>query len=247
MFVCAADDGEAPRRAGCLCHTPAFARLNAHLAQKFSRLRPSPPQALRSAHFAAGSGSTPAGASAGPGSRVAFTNVRLFDGKSDALLAGLRVVVEGKTIKAVEPAEAPLDADVRVIDCGGRVLMPGLIDAHWHAMLASLPLTGLADGGCRLHHSGRGGRSEKDAACAASPASGTWPAPTFGLKRAIDQGLVPGPRIWPSGAMISQTGGHGDFRFPMKFPPPECAAEPGRRDRRRRHRRRRRSRAPARS
>ena len=42
--------------------------------------------------------------------------------------------------------------------------------------------------------------------------------PTFSLKRAIDDGLVPGPRIWPSGAMISQTGGHGDFRFPYEIP-----------------------------
>jgi imidazolonepropionase-like amidohydrolase len=42
--------------------------------------------------------------------------------------------------------------------------------------------------------------------------------PTFSLKRAIDDGLVPGPRIWPSGAMISQTGGHGDFRFPYEVP-----------------------------
>jgi imidazolonepropionase-like amidohydrolase len=42
--------------------------------------------------------------------------------------------------------------------------------------------------------------------------------PTFGLKRAIDDGLVPGPRIWPSGAMISQTGGHGDFRFRYEVP-----------------------------
>ncbi len=141
MFVCAPDDGDAPLRAGCLCHTPAFARLNAHLAQKFSRYSSVAAKGASLGVFAAGSGSTPARASAGPSSRVAFTNVRLFDGKSDTLLAGLRVEVDGKTIKAVEPAEAPLDADVRVIDCGGRVLMPGLIDAHWHAMLASLPLS----------------------------------------------------------------------------------------------------------
>src|SRR6202044_3480977 len=42
--------------------------------------------------------------------------------------------------------------------------------------------------------------------------------PTFGLKRAIDEGLIDGPRIWPSGAMISQSGGHGDFRFPYEVP-----------------------------
>ena len=105
-------------------------------------------------------GRDPAAASAAP---IAFSNLRLFDGKSDALIEGLRVVVEGKTIKSVEPAEAPLAPDARVVDCGGRVLMPGLIDAHWHAMMASLPINCLADGGCRLHHACRGRRSEKDA------------------------------------------------------------------------------------
>jgi imidazolonepropionase-like amidohydrolase len=217
MFECAADDGEAPRRAGCLCHTPAFARLNAHLARKFSRYSSVAATEAWLGVFAAGSGSTPSRASAGPSSRAAFTNVRLFDGKSDGLLQGLRVVIDGKTIKAVEPAEAPLDSDVRVIDCGGRVLMPGLIDAHWHAMLASLPLTVLmtADVGYITLVAAdearktlmRGFTSVRDMA-----------GPTFSLKRAIDQGLAPGPRIWPSGAMISQTGGHGDFRFPYEVP-----------------------------
>jgi imidazolonepropionase-like amidohydrolase len=42
--------------------------------------------------------------------------------------------------------------------------------------------------------------------------------PVFGLKRAIDSGVVPGPRIWPAGAFISQTGGHGDFRLPNDMP-----------------------------
>jgi imidazolonepropionase-like amidohydrolase len=216
MFVCA-DDGEAPRGAGCLCHTPAFARLNARLAQKFCRYSSIAATGASPGVFAAGSGSTPARASAGPIARVAFANVRLFDGKSDALLAGLRVVIDGNTIKAVEPAEASLDADVRVIDCGGRILMPGLIDTHWHAMLASLPLTVLmtADVGYITLVAAdearktlmRGFTSVRDMA-----------GPTFSLKRAIDQGLVQGPRIWPSGAMISQTGGHGDFRFPYEVP-----------------------------
>jgi imidazolonepropionase-like amidohydrolase len=44
--------------------------------------------------------------------------------------------------------------------------------------------------------------------------------PVFGLKRGIDMGLVPGPRIWPAGAFISQTGGHGYFRLPTELPAP---------------------------
>jgi len=216
MFVCALDDDEAPRSAGCLCHTRTFARLSAHLSQKFSRHSSIAAMSATFGAFAAGSGSMPARASA-PVSRIVFANVRLFDGKSDALLQGLRVVVDGGAIEAVEPAEAPLDANARIIDCGGRVLMPGLIDAHWHAMLACLPLSVLmtADVGYITLVAAdearktlmRGFTSVRDMA-----------GPTFSLKRAIDAGLAPGPRIWPSGAMISQTGGHGDFRFPYEVP-----------------------------
>src|SRR3984957_20906497 len=115
MFVCA-DDEEAPR--GCLCHTSAFARLNAHLTQKFSRPSSVGATGATLGAFASGSGSTPAHASARPSARVAFMNAVLFDGKSDALLEGLRVVVDGKTIKAVEPIVELLVADIRDIDWG---------------------------------------------------------------------------------------------------------------------------------
>ena len=217
MFLCAPDEGESPRSAGCLCHTPAFARLNAHLERKFSRRSFVAGASATLRAFAAGAGSARIPASASPVSRVAFTNALLFDGKSDALLHGMKVVVDGRTIKAVEPAEAPIEPEARIIDCGGRVLMPGLIDAHWHAMMAAVPLTVLltADVGYLNLVAAdeakktlmRGFTSVRDMA-----------GPTFGLKRAIDGGLVEGPRIWPSGAMISQTGGHGDFRFPYEVP-----------------------------
>jgi imidazolonepropionase-like amidohydrolase len=217
MFHCAPDDGETPRRVGCLCHTPVFARLNAHLAQKFSRYSSRVALGASPGVFAAGSGSMAATATAALPAAIAFSNLRLFDGKSDALIEGLRVVVEGKRIKSVEPAEAPLAPDARVVDCGGGVLMPGLIDAHWHAMMASLPVSVLltADVGYITLVAAdearktlmRGFTSVRDMA-----------GPAFSLKRAIDHGVVQGPRIWPSGAMISQTGGHGDFRFPYEVP-----------------------------
>ena len=95
--------------------------------------------------------------------------------------------------------------------------MPGLIDAHWHAMMAAAPLDVLmtadvgyinliaADEARRTLM--RGFTSVRDMA-----------GPTFGLKRAIDGSLAAGPRIWPSGAISSQTGGHGDFRLPYEIP-----------------------------
>ncbi|MGC2786632.1 MAG: amidohydrolase family protein [Roseiarcus sp.] len=217
MFQCAPDDRQAPRSAGCLCHTSGFARLNARLEQKFSGHSSIAGIGATFGAFAAGPGGSLARAATAPSAPIVFTNVRLFDGKSDTLIEGLRVVVDGKTIKVVEPTEAALDPSARVVDCGGRVLMPGLIDAHWHAMMASLPISVLltADVGYITLVAAdearktlmRGFTSVRDMA-----------GPTFSLKRAIDNGLVPGPRIWPSGAMISQTGGHGDFRFPYEIP-----------------------------
>jgi imidazolonepropionase-like amidohydrolase len=214
MFTCAPDDQTGPRSAGCLCHTPAFARLNSRLAAKFS------PRAGASATFgafAAGSGSASTSVLAPPDAPIAFTKVRVFDGKSDTLRSGLSVVVQGNIIKAVGPAEASLDANVRIVDCGGRVLMPGLIDAHWHAMMAAAPLNVLmtADVGyLNLVAANEAKRTLMRGFTSVRDMAG----PTFGLKRAIDEGIAAGPRIWPSGAMISQTSGHGDFRFPYEIP-----------------------------
>jgi len=106
---------------------------------------------------------------------------------------------------------ATITADAQVINGGGRVLMPGLIDAHWHAMLVRpTPASALANdvGYTNL--------------LAAAEATSTlmrgfttvrdMGGPAFALKRAIDEGLVAGPRIYPSGAIITITSGHGDFR-----------------------------------
>ncbi len=217
MFACVVDDEETPRSIGCLCHSPAFARLNARLSGNFARSSSILPTAAPIGAFAAGAGSASARPEDAAGAPIAFVNVRVFDGKSDALLSGLKVVVQGAAIKAIEPVEAAAGADVQTIDCGGRVLMPGLIDAHWHAMMAAVPLEVLmtADVGylnlAAAHEAKktlmRGFTSVRDMA-----------GPSFSLKRAIDEGVVEGPRIWPSGAMISQTGGHADFRFPYEVP-----------------------------
>src|SRR5918992_1155366 len=66
---------------------------------------------------------------------------RVADGRNSALTGSSDVVVRGATIESVGPTGAepvPAGPDVRVIDGGGRVLMPGLIDAHWHTMFAAV-------------------------------------------------------------------------------------------------------------
>ncbi|MGA7356505.1 MAG: amidohydrolase family protein [Candidatus Cybelea sp.] len=163
------------------------------------------------------------GRSAQPALKI-FQNVKVFDGKSRALSGPLDVLVKANTIEKISANRIAVvpGADARVIEGRGRTLMPGLIDAHWHTTMAAVPLqtvllapfayTMIAAGreaGATLM---RGFTSVRDLA-----------GPAFGLKMAIDAGVITGPRIWPSGAMISQTGGHGDFRFPYEVPRAEGA------------------------
>src|SRR5262245_18816792 len=104
-----------------------------------------------------------------------------------------------------------------MIDCGGRVMMPGLIDAHWHTMFAALSVPALfsADVGyVFLAASAEAERTLMRGFTTVRDLGG----PSFALKQAIDDGLVPGPRIYPSGAVITTTGGHGDMRFLSDLP-----------------------------
>ena len=95
--------------------------------------------------------------------------------------------------------------------------MPGLIDAHWHAMLVRpTPAAAMvADAG--YTNSGRRRRGDRHADARLHHRSRLG-GPAFGLKRAIDEGIVAGPRIFPSGAMITVTSGHGDFRQTYELP-----------------------------
>src|ERR1700734_4482590 len=75
-----------------------------------------------------------------PTQPIILTNFLLFDGKSNALRGGLALIVEAGRIKAVTTGNPAGPEGARTIDCGGRVVMPGLIDAHWHCMFAALPI-----------------------------------------------------------------------------------------------------------
>jgi imidazolonepropionase-like amidohydrolase len=161
---------------------------------------------------------------AGEGERpkaVVFEDVRIFDGVSDALSAPSHVLVVGNLVRTISAAPIldPPDAQVKRIAGGGRTLMPGLIDAHTHLMFATLPQAAVltSDAGFL---SVAATRAANDMLLRGFTSVRDLGGPVFGLKRGIDAGLVPGPRIWPSGAMISQTGGHGDFRLPNELPAP---------------------------
>lgn len=154
---------------------------------------------------------------AAPSRPILFTGARLFDGIASGVRDGVSVLVEGNRVTAIDATRSPAPTDAVVINCGGRVLMPGLIDAHWHAMMASLsvPVMMTADVGyIHLAASAEAERTLMRGFTTVRDVGG----PTFALKRAIDEGLINGPRIFPSGAMISQTAGHGDFRLRYEVP-----------------------------
>jgi imidazolonepropionase-like amidohydrolase len=163
-------------------------------------------------------GSTPPATPVGGGTTL-FRNVRVFDGKSPTLSAPSSVLVSGNTIERISTAAIAIDtnANVRVIDGGGRVLMPGLIDAHWHAFMAATPMMVLmtADPSYLQLLAARQAEATLMRGFTTVRDLG---GPVFGLKRAIDEGIMIGPRIYPSGAVISQTSGHGDFRFSFELP-----------------------------
>src|SRR5215813_1037812 len=151
--------------------------------------------------------STPSG-----GMVTLLQNIRIFDGKSTALSGPRTVLVRGNKIERVSTSPIPTgrSATTTLIDGGGRTLMPGLIDAHWHAMLIRVtPAQSFGDVG---YNNLVAGAEATDTLMRGFTTVRDLGGPTFGLKRAIDEGIVAGPRIFPSGAVITVTSGHGDFR-----------------------------------
>ncbi len=138
-----------------------------------------------------------------------FTNVHVFDGVNADRIENASVLVVGNLIKIV--STDPFKAEGAThIDGGGRTLMPGMIDGHAHLGIALPPPVHANN---HWAYSGaamvveaekmlmRGFTTVRDAG-----------GPVYGLAKAIDEGMIPGPRIYPSGHFIGQTSGHGDFR-----------------------------------
>ena len=157
--------------------------------------------------------------SAEPSSVILFENVRIFDGKSDTLSGSMNVLVRGNTIDRISKDPIPTDrsANTKIIAGGGRTLMPGLIDMHWHTMLVRPTVAALLAGDIG-HLNLMAGAEATDTLMRGFTTVRDMGGPAFGLKRAIDEGTIPGPRIYPSGAIITVTGGHGDFRQPFEVP-----------------------------
>lgn len=150
-------------------------------------------------------------------SATLFQNVRIFDGKGASLSAPSYVLVRGNIIERISTTPITADPGVTVIAGHGRTLMPGLIDAHWHAMLIR-PNPAQAIAGDVGYNNIAAAVEATDTLMRGFTTVRDVGGPVFGLKNAIDSGLVAGPRIYPSGAMITTTSGHGDFRQLSELP-----------------------------
>lgn len=148
---------------------------------------------------------------------IILTNVTLIDGTGQDPLENATIVTEDDQIKEIlqgPPTSTPSSAEM--INCQGQYLLPGLIDAHVHlgsteasiveqhrrnfpsySLLKSLNFIKetLAQGFTTVRDCG-----------GADP----------GLRQALQEGLIPGPRAFVCGTILSQTGGHGDFRLPTE-------------------------------
>ncbi len=153
-------------------------------------------------------------------SQILFRNFSLLDPRWDEARGGYEVLVEGDTIKEV--SDKPIKAsEAVVIDGGKRTLMPGLIDCHVHVFLTevnirnleAIPLTLLTAKSAELMRGmiGRGFTTVRDTGGA-----------DWGIKTAVESGLIPGPRLFISAKAIGPTGGHSDSRRRTDYQPASC-------------------------
>jgi len=142
--------------------------------------------------------------------QLLFRNLELLDPRWDAPRGGHEVLVEGETIREVSPR--PIKAPTAsVVDCGRKTLMPGLIDSHVHVFLSEvyirrleeIPLTLMTARSVRIVR----GMLERGFTTVRDTGGADW-----GMKLAVDSGLIPGPRLFIAGRAMGPTGGHSDSR-----------------------------------
>src|SRR5690606_20841463 len=150
--------------------------------------------------------------------KILINNVEIFNGKDQKTIKG-NVLIEDNIITKISTSAIPTDrsAATQIIDGQGKFLMPGLIDAHVHLLFESVPqmqamfsdfaMLNLMAAKAAERQLLRGYTTVRDLG-----------GGSLSLAKAIDMGLVNGPRVYSSGAFISQTGGHGDFGLPTDVP-----------------------------
>lgn len=144
-------------------------------------------------------------------SKIIFRNARVFDGWSESLREGCDVLVAEGVIQKISDAPLSSPGEVDLVNCNGRVLMPGFIDAHVHVYAASanLPRVVKMPDTYLAHYAAQFMRASLDRGFTTLRDAG---GADVGLAGALRDGLLKGPRLFYGGRFLSQTGGHGDMR-----------------------------------
>ena len=146
---------------------------------------------------------------------IAVRAARLIDGRGAAPIAPAVVLIRGDRIESVG-AGLPIPAGARLIDLGGATLLPGLIDLHTHLTSTGVhwedELLKTTPGQAALHGARNALVTLTAGFTTCRDMGPTWPFTDIDLRKAIDEGVVPGPRLMVSGNYVSATGGAGDAR-----------------------------------
>jgi imidazolonepropionase-like amidohydrolase len=139
----------------------------------------------------------------------------LIDGRGGATISPAIVVVRGERIEAAG-SDVAIPAGARLIDLGAATMLPGLVDLHTHLTSTGVhwedELLKTTPGQAALHGAQNARITLMAGFTSARDMGPTWPYTDVDLRNAIDEGVVPGPRLMVSGNYVSPTGGAGDAR-----------------------------------
>lgn len=150
--------------------------------------------------------------------KILLNNVQIFNGKDNKISKG-NILIEKNIITKIstEDLNTEITKDTKVIDGKGKFVMPGMIDAHWHSFLVANDNQSIMLGDESFLFI-RAAKESENTLQRGFTTVRDLGGHTTGIKLANDIGVNKGPRIYPSEAMISQTGGHGDAGFPWTEP-----------------------------
>lgn len=158
---------------------------------------------------------------------LALTNARLVDCTGAEPQEGVTLVVDGDRIVEIGNGAPPRSA-ARVIDCAGRTIVPGLIDAHVHIGAIDVDILEQHRNYTTSHAALKMGRVLGETLLQGFTTVRDAGGCDAGFRRAIDDGTIAGPRLLVSNRPLSQTGGHADFRRPTESGDPlACCAQAG--------------------
>ncbi len=158
---------------------------------------------------------------------IAFTHARIVDCTGAEPQEGVTLVVDGDRIVDIGSGAPPSSA-AQVIDCGGRTIVPGLIDAHVHIGAIDVDILEQHRNYTTSHAALKMGRILAETLLQGFTTVRDAGGCDAGFRQAIEDGTVPGPRLLVSNRPLSQTGGHADFRRSTESEDPlACCSQAG--------------------